>query len=328
MTEKESSSPGPIVLVGDAEDEHVSALRRALLERSADVHLLDSLRFPEKTRLLLGARPDRILADGRDVGRPSAVYVRSLYASPLAFGVDAAEEMKRDWKTTMVVFREKAEILVSILKRWELAGVPLYNSLGATEAARKPFQLSLFESEGLPVPKTIWTNDPEAVREFAGKHRVAYKPVGGGAATRELVPEDLAERRLSRLSNAAVTFQELLPGPDVRVFVLDGRIAGAFRIESSALDYRQHEESVEPTQLDSAVERCCLRAAELLGLRFTGIDLKGGADGRYRILEANPSPMFLGFDRITGSDLLGQLASALLSPARPPGPPPARGPAS
>lgn len=41
------------------------------------------------------------------------------------------------------------------------------------------------------------------------------------------------------------------------------------------------------------------------------MDLKTAGDGRPRILELNASPMFLGFGRRAGTDVLGRLASAL-----------------
>ena len=304
-------SRGPIVLVGSADDDHVAALRESLDELGAAPVILDSLAFPASPRLALGAEPDAILLDGKEVGRPSAVYLRSLYLSPLAFGVDMEREMSEDWRTTLVILREKAEVLVGVMRRWEAMGIPIYNALSASDAVRKPFQMAELAQRGLPVPETLWTNDPEAVRRFADGRRIAYKPVAGGAATRELSAADLDEAKLARLANAPVTFQELLPGRDLRVFVLDGRVVAAFQIHSQALDYRQNEEKVESIALTPAVEDICLRAASVTGLRFTGMDLKEASDGALKILELNPSPMFLGFDHLGGTNVRGELIAAL-----------------
>ena len=43
------------------------------------------------------------------------------------------------------------------------------------------------------------------------------------------------------------------------------------------------------------------------------MDLKADHDGRYRILELNPSPMFLGFDRLAGTDICGAFGRALIA---------------
>ena len=104
---------------------------------------------------------------------------------------------------------------------------------------------------------------------------------------------------------------------DYRVFVVDGRIAAALRIVASALDYRQNEESIEAVDLEEGDRAACLRAAEVLGLRFTGIDLKRGTDGALRVLEANASPMFPGFDAAAGgSRVMDALAAALAGSVR------------
>ena len=307
----------PVVLVGSAEDEHVAAVRAALTKGGVEAVVLDSLKFPERTRISMTDAPPGISVDGKALPLPACAYVRSLYVSPVAFGVNVDAEMDSDWRTTMTIFREKGEMLLSLLLRWEEAGVPLYNSLTAADRIRKPFQLALLAGAGLPVPQTLWSNDPEAVRAFAAAHgRVAYKPVAGGAATKELGSEDLTERRLATLANAPVTFQELLPGEDLRVFVLDGEIVSAYRIHTAALDYRQNEEKVESIALEPGMAELCRTATAKVGLRFTGMDLKRAADGSPRILELNPSPMFLGFDRLGGTDILGRFAAVLAAHAR------------
>lgn len=306
-----SSARRPIVIAGSVEDEHVEAVAAALRARGIEPVLFDSLRFPTTTRVSLGDSFDEIVIDGRALPLPAAVYVRGLHISPLSYLVDADADMRENWRKTMIVFQEKGEMLLSVVQRWDQLGVPLYNSPTASDTTRKPFQIARLQAAGVPVPRTLWTNDPEAVRSFAAGRRVAYKPMRGGAATKELRQEDLG--RLAALANAPVCFQELLPGWNARVFVIDGRIVAAHRIDARELDYRQNEESVTSFAPDPECVAACLDAAEALGLRLTGIDLKVGEDGRLRVLEANPSPMFLGFDRLAGTDVLGCLVEALAS---------------
>lgn len=307
----EQSRGGPVVLVGAPEDAHVAAVARRLGEAGVEARVLDTLAFPERTRVSLTEAPEGLSVDGEPLGRPGAVYVRQLHAHPLAFGVEASEDMEADWRTTLIAFREKAGLLMGLLSRWEALGVPLYNGPASDWREPKPAQLALLRGAGLPVPETLWTNDAEAVRRFAAGRRVAYKPVTGGAATKELTAEELTDERLGALEAAPVTFQELLPGEDVRVYVLDGAVIASLRIVSSALDFRQHEERIETMELPPEVARQCVRAAEVLGLRWTGMDLKRGADGVLRFLELNASPMFLGFDARAGTDILGHLCRAL-----------------
>jgi hypothetical protein len=45
---------------------------------------------------------------------------------------------------------------------------------------------------------------------------------------------------------------------------------------------------------------------------WTGIDLRRTPDGRHVFLEANPSPMFLGFERRSGLPLTEALVALLI----------------
>ncbi|NVI98805.1 hypothetical protein HV824_11825 [Myxococcus sp. AM009] len=305
-----------MVLLGARDDAHVQEVARRLRAEDMDTVVVDTRAFPEQTRLSLTESLDGIVVDGREVGRPAAVYLRGLHAHPMAFGVDAQEAMDADWRTTLTAFREKSALLLGLLGRWERLGVPLYNPPSSDGCMHKPAQLAALQAVGLPVPQTLWTNDAEAVRRFARKGRVAYKPISGGAATRELSAADLTDERLAALAAAPVTFQELLPGESLRVYVLDGAVIASLRIVSSALDFRQHEERIEQVPLPPEVARDCVRACEVLGLRWTGMDLKRDADGVPRILELNGSAMFLGFDARGGTDVAGHLARALARHAR------------
>ena len=309
-------SARPVLLVGAATDEHLAAVASQLGTLGVEAVVLDTLAFPQTGALTLGEALDDLRLNGRRLPRPGAVYLRQLHAHPLAFGVDAAADMDADWATTLVAFREKAALLRGLLGRWEAQGVPVFNPVASEWRTEKPTQLALLREAGLPVPETIWTNDPQAVRAFAAGRRVIYKPVFGGAATQELGPEDLTDERLAALASAPVTFQRLLPGEDLRVYVIEGEVVAAFRIVSNAIDFRQHEERIDALSLPPELARLCVRATEHLGLRWTGMDLKRDEDGVPRILELNASPMFLGFDTRAGSDVRGALSAALARHAR------------
>jgi glutathione synthase/RimK-type ligase-like ATP-grasp enzyme len=304
-------SGSPVVLVGSPRDGHIEAVAKGLADRGVDLVILDTLDFPDRPAIVLGERLDAITIDGSDLGHPAAVYVRDLYTQPLAVGVDVGDEMEQDWRRTLIALREKSHVLYSILGRWAELGVPCYNPMTADWRLTKPMQIALLERAGLPVPPTVWTNAPDAVRTFAADQEVAYKPVAGGAATRKLAPADLTDERLDTLRGAPVTFQKLLPGDNFRVYVLDGAVVATLRIASESLDYRQNEDVIEQVDLSETIRENCVAAAAALGLRWTGIDLKADADGRLQFLEANSSPMFLGFDRRSGSDILDALISVL-----------------
>ncbi len=167
-----------------------------------------------------------------------------------------------------------AGFVMAIVHRWEAAGIPIYNPLSALPRTAKPYQLALLAAAQLPVPRTRWTNDPAEVRDFAGRER------------------------LDLLRESPVCCQDHLTGDELRVYVIDDEIVASIRDD-------EHHPLADP------VRRVCRRAAEVLGLRFSGIDLKADASGTLHILELDPVPMFLGFDARAGTDVLGALCAAL-----------------
>jgi len=308
-----SSDTGPIVLVGPGRDDHIQAIRHLLEGMGEEPFLLDPLQFPASQRISMGTNSAAITVDGVDLGKPGAVYIRSMQQSPIAYGSQA--ELGDDWRRTLTLLQERNTLLNALVFRWEAMGVPMYNPFSSQRAITKPFQLALLQGAGLPVPKTLWTNDPDDVEDLAAETSLIYKPVTGGAQTRVATSEDLSPERLAHLAAAPVTFQELLPGDDIRVFLIDGEVVAQYRIvtPSEAIDYRQNELAIENIQLPEETLSRCRRACDVIGLRFTGMDLKYDARGDAKILELNNSPMFLGFDARAGTDIAGRLASALLA---------------
>jgi glutathione synthase/RimK-type ligase-like ATP-grasp enzyme len=163
------------------------------------------------------------------------------------------------------------------------------------------------------VPATALGNDPAAVRDFAARYpRSIFKPVQGGAHTRHVTPTHLTDENLRNLALAPVTLQEEVPGTNIRVFVAGRRVL-ACEVRSEAVDFRDTSDPrivVHP--LPPAMEAAALRIAETLDLRWTGIDFRLTPEGRYVFLEANPSPMFLGFESRCGLPLTAALADLLL----------------
>jgi glutathione synthase/RimK-type ligase-like ATP-grasp enzyme len=286
----------------------VAAIAARVRAAGAPVRVLDPAHFPRRWRLTLGERMGDVVVDGRAL-IPAAVYLRRLHTTPVpARAALTAHEHRRLVSTS----RERRDVLMALVARWEVAGVPVYNGVLDSHRVTKPFQLALLAASGLPVPATRWTNDPAEVHALAERGRVAVKPIAGGAATRELAAErDLAPARLAGLRVAPATFQELLAGEELRVYVLDGEVVAALRVTSRQLDYRQHEDAIEAVELPAELAAQCRRAAAVLGLRFTGMDLKRDGAGTARFLELNSSPMFLGFDARAGTDIAARLAARL-----------------
>ena len=70
---------------------------------------------------------------------------------------------------------------------------------------------------------------------------------------------------------------------------------------------------IEKCDLPPEVAEQSLQIARALELLWTGIDFRRTPNGRYVFFEANPSPMFIGFEQRTGLPLTDSLAAVLLA---------------
>ena len=207
---------------------------------------------------------------------------------------------------------------IAVRDRLAASGVPV-RLLDTSE--RMPItlheQLEHVEIGGeLVTPSTVYVRDPGVdplvtaiVHRWEAASIPTYNPLS--AFQRISKPYQLALLAAAQLpvprtrwtnDPGAVCAQDQLTGEHVRVYVLDRQV-----IASVTQAMAHHA-------LSDALRRTCRRAAEVLGLRFTGIDLQADDSGKLHILELDPSPTFLEVDDRAGSDVLGALCAALAPP--------------
>jgi hypothetical protein len=296
-----------ILILGGTDDAHAVHMLEHLRGRSQDVELFDSRWFP--SALTVTFDPSREagsirLPEGR---RIELAQVRSVYWRCYN-GISAAA--LPDPEQAQIASNDARALFESLLIRLPARWVNGWRAFQLHQT--KPVQLALVAALGVPVPATVLTNDPEAVREFAARHpRAIFKPVQGGAHTRPLTAVHLADDNLRNLAYAPVTLQEEIPGTNIRVFVAGERVL-ACDVQTAALDFRDDPDPrIVPHALPAEVAAWCLRVARALDLLWTGIDLRRTPEGRYVFLEANPSPMFIGFETRCGLPLTDSLAALL-----------------
>ncbi len=181
--------------------------------------------------------------------------------------------------------------------------------------ASKPYQLRLLAGLGFAVPPSLVSNDPAEVLAFeAEQGPLIYKSASGvRSIVREL--DDEARSRLDRLRHCPTLFQKRLRGSNVRVHVV-GQEVHATEIDADVVDYRYASRQggdahLRPTTLEPRTRERCLRASQVLGLPFVGLDLMLADDGLTYCFEANPSPGYSFFEDATGQDISGSLARLL-----------------
>ncbi len=299
-----------ILILGNASDSHAAHLKDVLTQAGATVDYLDTRLFP--TQLRISWQPNTqigylTLPGGRQLNLPEikSVFWRNfsgVYIPPL-----------KDSDQQRVAFNDSMSTLRSLIRacpaRW-------INSWQAYQFHKeKPLQLSKVKQIGVPIPETLISNSPEQVREFVQVHeKVIFKPVYGGAHTQFITENHLEPQRLSRvLSISPVTIQEYIQGTNIRTYVINGSVYSA-EIRSTALDFREDREAeLRLVELPDSVRQQCLAIAKALMLEWTAIDWRLQPTGEYIFLEANPSPMFLHFERQTGFPLTQKLVNLLMA---------------
>ena len=297
-----------ILILGGADDDHAVAMHDYLRARGADAELLDSRWFPKDLGLTFDPAADAwtlILPGGR---RLDGANIRSVYwrcyngiETPSLPDVEQGFIAANDARGLFESF------LIRLPTRW-VNGWQAYKS-----HQTKPVQLAMVAKLGMSVPATILTNDPEQVRAFAERQpRSIFKPVQGGAHTRPVTAAHLTDENLRSLACAPVTLQEEVAGTNIRVFVAGQRVL-ACEVQAETLDFRDTADPrIVKHDLPEEVTAMCRRIAEALALLWTGIDLRLTREGNYVFLEANPSPMFLGFQYRCGLPLKEALAELLM----------------
>lgn len=283
-------------ILGNPESWYVADLTRAAAVQGVRCDRVDY-------RLLTGgvaAHGPSLQAGELDLRRLDALIVRTMPPGSLE----------------QVVFR------MDVLSRLEAEGVAVLNPPRAIEhAVDKYLATAKLAAAGLPVPETI-------VCESADTALLAFEQLGGdvvvkpvfGAEGRGIVrvsDPDIALRVFRTLERiqAVLYLQRFVahPGYDLRVLVLDGRPLGAMRRYAQGsfktnIACQGRGERVEPTTDEVALS---LRATDVIGARFCGVDLLTGPRGEPYVIEVNGVPGWRGFQAATGLDVAAAVLASL-----------------
>jgi glutathione synthase/RimK-type ligase-like ATP-grasp enzyme len=299
-----------ILILGHASDPHAAYLKQTLEQAQITTFYWDTRLFP--TQIHLSWQPDRqtgslVLPDGQRLAIHDihSVYWRSFSGAWVPSLADSAQYQ--------IGVRDATSALRSFIQACPAHWV---NSWKAYQFHQeKPLQLTKVKQTGVNIPATLISNDPEQITDFAQLHeKVIFKPVYGGSHTQLLTEKHLDFDRLrSVLRLAPVTIQEYIPGTNLRSYVIGNQIFTA-EIRSPALDFRaDHSAQLIPFDLPEAIQNQCRSIAHALFLEWTAIDWRLTPTGEYMFLEANPSPMFLHFERQTGFPITESLVQLLIS---------------
>lgn len=305
-----------IGLLGSPQDPHLQSVGAALARLGAEPLMLDTTAFDTARRYAFAETT--LSYQGETLDDVNAFWLRNVLSPvPYVYEDDGRYRLYDDWHQDYMENREKHAFWLGFLLALQAQGKVLVNPAELGVDTVKPYQLFRLKQAGLPTPRTLITNDADAVREFmAIVGPVVCKPVYGGAHCERVAGEVL--ERLPLIASAPAIFQEEIKGADLRVTAVPGQILSAVEIANDGVDYRAGARygqagTYAPVELPPQVAAMCFRAMEVSGLGFSGIDLKRTAEGEYVFIELNYSPVFSGIEQITGHPISEGLARYLIA---------------
>jgi glutathione synthase/RimK-type ligase-like ATP-grasp enzyme len=299
-----------ILILGADDDEHAVHMHDHLSQCGADAVQVDCGWFPGDMTIVFDPSEgggEIVVPDGRSISFDdvSAVYWRNYDGMrpanlPDEMQSHIAENDSRSLFESLLIW-----LPAKWVNGWE--AVQLHQT--------KPVQLAMVAQLGVSIPRSIITNAAQPLVDFIDRNpNSIFKPVQGGAHTRRLKRSDIKPENLESLRVAPVTIQNEIPGTNIRAFVAGERVL-ACEVLTDAIDFRDDKApDIRPHPLTPENQEMCRRIARTLGLLWTGIDFRLTPDGRYVFLEANPSPMFMGFEEYSGLPLTAALSDLLLTP--------------
>ena len=307
-----------ILVLSELNDPHARAVIEALAARGEEAQLLDLSEFPTRLALSMtfedGARQFTLKrsSGGRlDLATVGAVWWRRPQPFKLPAGVTDPVHRHFAMSEALTAFHGLYQSLEAF---W------VNDPVRDAAAHHKPWQLTLAQEIGLPIPITLMTNDPDEARDFWRRHegQVIYKQFiplpDAWRETRRLRPEEANHADAVRLT--PVIFQRQVEAvADVRVTAIGSDLYAASTDVRNAeypvgvrmnLDARWVEH-----KLPSSVEDRLRDLMRRLGLEYGAIDLRFTQEGSYVFLEVNPAGQFLWIEMATGQKIAAALAAHL-----------------
>lgn len=213
---------------------------------------------------------------------------------------------------------------VNSLHRLYSKGLNIINKPSAIEkAVDKYYTLALLEDAGIPVPKTIVTeNIEEALLGFKKFKDVVVKPVFGsrGIGIARISNFDIAERsfRTLRFFKHVIYIQEYIfhGSKDLRAFVIGGKVVAAMhRVASTWKTNVSLGARPIKAKISKEAEELAVKSAEVLGCEIAGVDLLESNKGLI-VNEVNSQPGWRGLQTTTKIDIASEIADYVISQAK------------
>ncbi len=318
-----------LIITKSDDNDCIPSVIRALEARGAGAYRFDTDLFPTDVSLALQydrGRPALHVNGPQgalDLSEVTAVWYRRTH-----FGAAIPESMDKQLRVASLG-ESRATVLgmIASLKAFHLDPVTVIRGAG-----HKQLQLQVAQELGLETPRTLITNDPAAVRRFAGDcdQGIVTKMLSSFAIygeqgeekvvfTTPLRTQDLED--LSGLCYCPMTFQERIAKRiELRVTVVGAQVFAASidptLTARAGEDWRRDGveliEHWQPYDLPVDIATRLVGLLDRFDLNYGAIDLIVTPEGRHVFLEINPAGEYFWLDRCPGLPISDAIADTLL----------------
>ncbi len=218
----------------------------------------------------------------------------------------------------------------AVVRQFEAVGTFCVNSsMAITRSREKLRALQLLSRKGVGLPITGFAhslNDIAYLISIVGGAPLIVKLLEGtqgiGVVLAETTKaaESIIEAFLGLKTNIMV--QEYIKeakGADIRCLIVDGQVVASMERQAVAGEFRSNLHrggNARPIEISTKEKKTALQAAEIMGLKFAGVDMLRSERGPL-IMEVNSSPGLKGIEQATGADIADRVISYIEKKAKP-----------
>lgn len=322
-----------LIISWSGDNESVALVTKAIEAKGGKAYRFDTDLYP--TQLMMSAGYDgaqrTLRLKGKNLDLDLAKDIDAIWYRRLRVAQGLPKELDKQLYTASL--EESKKTFAGMLGSMKKFTLDPYHKVRHTE--NKQMQLQIAAELGLEIPRTLFTNDAEAVKEFYHsvksplitkmQHSFAVYDDEGRenvVFTNEITEEHLED--LDGLDFCPMTFQEKVEKKvELRITVAGDKVFTAAvdssLSERSKTDWRRDgvglENAWKPYELPQEVETKLLKLMDELGLNYGAADIIVTPDDRYVFLEVNPAGEFFWLDRLFGGKISEALADVLLDKA-------------
>lgn len=293
-----------LIVTFSNDNESIPLVIKEIEARGEKAFRFDTDRYPTEVKLDIyaGDTEKVIITDGEqqlDLREVSSVWYRRM-----RYGHKIPNSMDKQYRDASI--QECRATVRGMIA--SLQGFHFDKMFNVERANNKQLQLQIAKKVGLLTPRTLTSNNPEAVKKFAQEcpQGIITKMLSSFAIyddqgrenvvfTTPVKDEDL--ENMEGLCFCPMTFQENVPKAlELRTTIVGHRLFTAAvdsqSLEGSTYDWRKEGRSLskswQPYNLPEDIEKKLLKLMAEFGLNYGAIDIIVTPDGHHVFLEVNP----------------------------------------